>query len=123
MTEGPRPAIDRAVLDALEESVGDREFVEDLVRTYLTDAEDQMAAITAAVDAGNAEALVRPAHSLKSASFTIGAQALGETSRALEQAARSGSLDGAEALAGQAREELRAVATELARWLDGDSAG
>jgi HPt (histidine-containing phosphotransfer) domain-containing protein len=86
--------LDAGVLDTLRDSVGgDDSFVAELVETYLGDAATQLAAIESALATGDAEALVRPAHTLKSASFTVGAMRLGGLSRELEMRGRSGRLD------------------------------
>jgi HPt (histidine-containing phosphotransfer) domain-containing protein len=74
---------------------GDHEFVDDLVDTYLADALDQMGALDAAVAAGDAAALTRPAHSLKSSSLNVGALELGGLARQLEEQGRGGQMDGA----------------------------
>jgi HPt (histidine-containing phosphotransfer) domain-containing protein len=44
----------------------------------------------AAAEAGDAEALVRPVHSLKSSSANVGASALAEACRSLEADGRTG---------------------------------
>jgi HPt (histidine-containing phosphotransfer) domain-containing protein len=120
MTEQGRPILDEAVLVALRESVGgDGPFVSDLVETYLSDGRDQLAAIEAAVGAGDAAALVRPAHTLKSASLTVGAMRLGELGRTLEQRGRGEQLDGADALVAEARDEWTQVNEALRAWLRG----
>ena len=63
--------LDTSVLSALYDSVGgDDAFIADLVETYLTDGAAQLAAIDAAAGDREAEGLVRPAHTLKSASRT-----------------------------------------------------
>ena len=95
MTDGSKP-IDRSTYDALLAMTGDdHEFVDDLVDTYLADALDQMAALDAAVAAGDAAALSRPAHSLKSSSLNVGALELGGLARELEEQGRGGQMDGA----------------------------
>src|SRR3954454_19838008 len=61
-----RVVIDPAALDRLLEMTGgDPEFVQELITTYVEDAAAQLDAMRAADAAGDAEALVRPAHSLK----------------------------------------------------------
>ena len=89
MTE---PAIDPAAFANLVEITGgDLEFVDELVDTYLEDGEAQIAALRSAVAAGaNPDDLVRPAHSMKSSSINVGALALGDLARHLEEAARRG---------------------------------
>jgi two-component system sensor histidine kinase/response regulator len=118
MTDPSAPTLDVAVLAAVRGSVGgDDAFVLDLVETYLADGTEQIAAITAAVAAGDAAALVRPAHTLKSSSFTVGAMRLGELARSLEQDGRRGVLGDAAAEADATRAEWTLVDAALRAWL------
>jgi HPt (histidine-containing phosphotransfer) domain-containing protein len=101
--------LDRATLDSLMDSVGgDAEFMVDLIDTYVADAPDQLEALKTALTVGDVAGLVRPAHTLKSASASLGALVLAERCRQLETAARSGSLDGA-------GESIEGLAVELER--------
>ena len=110
------PILDRAVLSALVHAVdGDREFVVDLVETYLVDAEHQLDELGAALRAGDAAATVRPAHTLKSSSATVGAVAVAELARGAEADGRDGVLDATRADA--LRAALAAVAEELRDWI------
>lgn len=88
------PAIDRAAFERLVEMTGgELDFVDELVDTYLEDGEQQIALLRdAAAGGAGAEALVRPAHSLKSSSINVGALPLGELCRTLEAAAREGAV-------------------------------
>jgi HPt (histidine-containing phosphotransfer) domain-containing protein len=87
----PDTVLDRSVLDELVSSVGeDRAFVEDLARTFLADAETHLAAIEAARSTDDAEAIVRPAHTLKSSSATLGCLRLASVARILELQGRAG---------------------------------
>jgi HPt (histidine-containing phosphotransfer) domain-containing protein len=122
MTETAAPTLDATVLVALRDSVGgDDAFVADLVETYLDDGAAQLGAIETAVLADDPAALVRPAHTLKSASYTVGAMRLGDLARALEQHGRAGGpgLDGARAEAAAVRAEWPSVEAALRSWLDG----
>lgn len=96
------PVLDPAALrNLLDITGGDLEFVDELVDTYLGDAVVQLDAMRAAATAGDADALVRPAHSLKSSSANVGAMSLAEACRSLEADGRSGSVpDAAERVAG-----------------------
>jgi HPt (histidine-containing phosphotransfer) domain-containing protein len=93
VTEGvlDRDAIDRL----LEITGGDAGFVDELIDTYLEDAETQLAALREAARAGDVASMERPAHSLKSSSATVGAMALAELCRSLEADARTGVVDDA----------------------------
>ena len=87
MTDEP---IDAAVFaNLLDMTGGDHEFVDDLVDTFIDDGRRQVDALEAAVAAGDREALIRPAHSLKSGSLNVGAMRLGELCRELEETART----------------------------------
>lgn len=85
------PAIDREAYDRLLEITGgDLDFLDDLVETYLADAEAQLEAMRSAAAADDAETLVRPVHTLKSSSANVGALALADLCRSLEADARAG---------------------------------
>ena len=115
--------LDASVLAALSDSVGgDDAFVADLVETYLADGAVQLAAIDDAVRSSEAEALVRPAHTLKSSSRTVGANRLGELSRQIEMLGRSGSTTGGSELAAEARTEWTGVEAALRAWLSDGAA-
>jgi HPt (histidine-containing phosphotransfer) domain-containing protein len=107
----PEDVLDQATLDSLLESVGDDvEFLAELIDTYVADAPEQLEALHAALAAGDAAELVRPAHTLKSASASLGALGLAERCRLLEASAKTGSLDGAaQAVDGIAAEVQRVM--------------
>ncbi|CAN5596760.1 MAG: Hpt domain-containing protein [Chloroflexi bacterium] len=94
MTESNPQVLNEAVLEELEASVqGDRAFIVDLIETYLADGASHMVDVVAAMTAGDASALVRPAHTLKSSSATVGAERLAAMARRLEAAGRSGVIE------------------------------
>jgi len=113
------PVLDQSVLSELQETTGDDpDFVRDLVETYLADVPLQLTGIDEAIAANDAEALVRPAHTLKSSSITLGALRLGEVSRTLEMTGRSGSLDAsARENAAVAHAEWISVQQAIDAWL------
>jgi len=113
------PVLDQAVLRELQETTGDDpDFVRDLVETYLADVPVQLEGIDGAIAANDAEALVRPAHTLKSSSVTLGALRLGEVSRTLEMTGRSGTLDAtARENAATAHAEWTSVQQAIDAWL------
>jgi HPt (histidine-containing phosphotransfer) domain-containing protein len=101
--------LDAAILAELRETTGDdAAFVRELVQTYLADVPVQLEGIVEAIGADDAAALVRPAHTLKSSSATVGAMRLSAVARRLEMSGRSGVLDDA------AREDLATVQQEWA---------
>jgi HPt (histidine-containing phosphotransfer) domain-containing protein len=94
VNEADAPLLDAAVLDELTASVGgDRAFVGQLIETYLADSAAHLDEVEQAVAADDAAALVRPAHTLKSSSATLGAQRVAAQARSLEVTARSGAVD------------------------------
>ena len=74
----------------LEITGGDVGFVDELVDTFLDDATVQLDGLRAAGAATDAEAIVRPAHSLKSNSDNVGATVLADLCRSLEADGRAG---------------------------------
>ena len=125
MPEPDPPAVDTGVLDELASSVGgDTGFVAELIGTYLDDAPVHLAEIAAAGASGDAAALVRPAHTLKSSSATVGAMQLSVRARSLEMAGRSGEIDTPHSAGDLAAigEEFAAAEAELRAWLE-DHAG
>lgn len=111
--------LDPTILDELVASVeGDRGFVVELIEAYLTDGIAHVGAIGAALSAGDAGAMLRPAHTLKSSSATVGAMQLSSTARELETTARSGSLGAAgEAAAGRIPGEWDVTTAALRSWI------
>ncbi|MEO7294888.1 MAG: Hpt domain-containing protein, partial [Candidatus Limnocylindria bacterium] len=112
------PVLDAAVLEELSASVGgDRGFVVELIRTYFDDTESQLAQIEAALAAEDASALIRPAHTLKSSSATLGAERLADRARALEIAGRSERIDDESRADGEKiREDWQDAKVALQEW-------
>ena len=79
------PVLDQTVVDELRESVGgDDDFVRELVATYVEEARTHVDGMTDAATAGDSAAIVRPAHTLKSTSASIGAMRLSAICRDIE---------------------------------------
>jgi HPt (histidine-containing phosphotransfer) domain-containing protein len=120
MPEADAPILDERILLELRATTGDDVgFVRELVETYLGDTPSQFEAMTAAVEADDAAGLVRPAHTLKSSSATVGAMRLSSVARELEMLGRSGTLQPTtRAALESARGEWQAAADALAVWLE-----
>jgi HPt (histidine-containing phosphotransfer) domain-containing protein len=104
--------LDRATLDGLFDSIGgDPEFLAELIDTYVGDAPVQLEALRAALATGAEADLVRPAHTMKSSSASLGALDLADRCRQLEASAKAGQSEGA-------TEAVEAIAAELARVLE-----
>jgi two-component system sensor histidine kinase/response regulator len=125
MTGQEAAVLDDAVLDELRASVdGDRAFVVELIEAYLADGAANIEAIASAVDSDDADALVRPAHTLKSSSATLGATRVATTARELEMLGRSGTLGtGVGDLLGHIQEAWPATTAALHAWAGREDAG
>ena len=77
------PTIDLATFEELQDTAG-KDFVRELVGTFLEEAPQMLSDLRGALAAGNAEQFRRTAHSLKSNSNTFGALRLGTMARELE---------------------------------------
>ena len=124
MPEPDVPTLDERVLtELLETTGGDIGFERELVATYQADTPVQLDAMTTAVEAEDAEALVRPAHTLKSSSATVGAMRLSSVARELEMAGRTGSLEASvRGRLDSARAEWTTAQGAFAAWLQDASA-
>ncbi len=87
---------------------GEDSYVERAIRNFLGYAEEDVATMGAAVEAGDLARLRAVAHRLAGAALNLGASSLGEAARAIEEHAVSGSLE-------EAAAALPALTEELAR--------
>ena len=109
-------ALDRAALDELAEMTGgDPEFLGELIDTFCVDGANLLATLGTSASSGDAVALRRAAHTLKSNARTFGAIALGEVCREIEERAARGVLEGVDGLVERARGEYPAVVAALER--------
>jgi CheY-like chemotaxis protein/HPt (histidine-containing phosphotransfer) domain-containing protein len=111
------PALNRSMLEAaLPDDPASRQgFLDHLAKLYLADAPGRLAALEAAIAAGDAPRAREASHNLKCSSAALGAEALAALSAELEALARSGKTQGALALLDAARGEYGRVAEELSR--------
>lgn len=105
----PDPLEREALNELLAMTGGDAALFVELLDTFLTDADQYLGELDAAVAAGDHAALQRPAHSLKSNAMNVGAARLAELSRSIELDARTGSVASAEDRVAAVRAELAAV--------------
>lgn len=87
--------IDLTVIDALRDalSAAPGGFSE-VLGDFLTSSSQLLEEIRQAVEAGDAQAMVRPAHSLKSSAATVGLMQVAELCKTIELTAREGRTDG-----------------------------
>jgi HPt (histidine-containing phosphotransfer) domain-containing protein len=89
------PLLDQEVLAELRASTGDDdEFVRELIDAYVAEADGHIDGLAQAIAAGDVAAAVRPAHTLKSSSASVGAMRLAATCRLIEEAGRENRVDG-----------------------------
>jgi HPt (histidine-containing phosphotransfer) domain-containing protein len=99
--------LDPAVLDSLRKltPAGEPDVLGEILTTFLDDVPRRIERLRAALGAGDAVGLQRAAHSLKGSSGNIGAHALYEAARRLDEIGKAGDLAAAvpaiDALAGE----------------------
>lgn len=110
----PDAPIDAAAFaDLLETVGGDREFLAELVETYLADSPALFTELRAAVANDDAAAARRAAHTLKSTSASFGANTLAAHCREIEASAAAGNLAGLEKQVELAAADYAQVETAL----------
>ncbi len=100
--------------------LGDEELIAEIVPDFLANDIDYVGDLKAALSSGDPTQMRQQAHSLKGASASIGAETLSQKARSLEENAKAGSLEGAEALIDQVQVELDKLKELLAHpnWMD-----
>jgi HPt (histidine-containing phosphotransfer) domain-containing protein len=84
--------IDRAVFDALKDSVG-ADFIGELISTFGDESPIMFVNLRQALSEQNVDAFRREAHSMKTNAATFGATNLAELAKSLEYLARGNQLD------------------------------
>lgn len=93
----------------------DADFLSEVIDTFLGDAPLQLEDMRTAAATGDAEWLMRAAHTLKSTSLNLGALSLASAASEVEASARTGVVDGVEAHLAATDTRLDAVVAELRR--------
>ena len=83
--------VDMALFQLLTD--GDREFAEELVEMWEAKTQEDLVTLQSCVDTGDADTLLRVAHSLKGASANLGAVAVQGAAKDLEYIGREGNLE------------------------------
>lgn len=109
----------RALATLLEIIGGDRAALAELIGSFLDEGPDLMARIEGAARDGDAEALRRAAHTMKSSAADFGAVELSRLCHAMEALGRAGRTDGALALSSEAAVSYQAAAAALRDHLNG----
>jgi CheY-like chemotaxis protein/nitrogen-specific signal transduction histidine kinase len=109
------------MLRLLEFTDGDPESLRELVALYLSQTEEQLGQLAAAVQAGAAQEVRRLAHSCAGASATCGMRHLVPLLRELERQGLEGQLTSAAQLSRQAGQEFERIRSFLEAYLGKDS--
>jgi HPt (histidine-containing phosphotransfer) domain-containing protein len=111
------PAFDhKELMDRID---GDLEFLEESIEVLEEDAAPLLTRIREAVAAGDADAVVVPAHTLKGLLSNFCADAAESAAREIEARARANRLDGVNALVQTAESETERLRAELETFLGG----
>ena len=97
-------------MDSIE---GDLEFLEEAVATFDEDTPALIARIGQAVEAGDANALIKPAHTMKGLVGNFCAVTAETSARELETMGRAGQLAGANAAFDRLRRQVETLRVEL----------
>lgn len=92
----------------LGEFDGDREFINEMIGSFLDHARDHASNIAAAIGERDGDKLMRDAHAIKGGAASLTVASLAEVALTLEKMGKSGSLDGAS-------ERLKQLELEIAR--------
>ena len=114
------PLINRQALEnirALSASNGDA-LLERVLQAYLADTPTHLRTIKSAIDSGSTVQIRKAAHSLKSSSANVGADALAQRCREMEQLGRNDTTAGAAALLDDMERSFQAVRQALGAILE-----
>ena len=106
------PVLDRT--EALSRLEGDEELLQEVTEIFLEDAPTQINILRDALEKNDGELAMRQAHSLKSASANIGAEALSAVARQSEAAAKEGGAEAAKAYFSAIEQEFSRLKEALA---------
>ena len=112
--QAPADPLAAAVRESVETlTAGDKEFLVEIIDTFLEDAPGMLATMRESVEQDKAPDLRLAAHSLKSNCADFGAESLRELCRQAEMLGSEGSLGGASSLVTQAKVEYEKLETVL----------
>lgn len=86
-----------------------------VIAAYVDDTPKRLAQIHSAIQSGDADGLRKAAHGMKSSSANVGAESLAALCKELELIGRAGTVEGADELLVQAKEELNEVLSALGK--------
>ena len=114
--------LDQSALDNIRAIDDDGSVLDEVIQMYLDELPDQLDSLRAAVAGADMPALASTAHAMKSASFNVGAKALGELCRRLEKQAKAGEAQGTVDLVGAIESMVDSVRPLLRAEMRADTA-
>jgi HPt (histidine-containing phosphotransfer) domain-containing protein len=114
-------SLDWSTLNSYRDFMGEDadSFIEDIIRSYLSDAPRLLDTLKETITSGDAARFVRSAHTLKSNSATLGATQLASMAAELEQSGKTTPLTELADKVSTAGEELERVLQALKDYLNG----
>lgn len=106
------PVIDKATFDELKQMSG-ADFINELIDAFLDDAPKLVGELRSALEAKNADAFRRAAHSLKSNAATFGADGLSGLAKELEMLGKENRLAETGSRLGALKEAVESACEEL----------
>ncbi len=88
--EESQPIFDFSVLEKM--SLGDREFQTDLLKSYVLDVEERFVRLEKFVSESNIDKIINEAHTMKGASYSVGAKKIGDESLGIELSGKNNDL-------------------------------
>ena len=115
------PTLDPAAIDSLRSLSPDSDgsFLRELIEIYLQDTPLRLADLDAALSKGDAQALMRAAHTIKGSSSNFGAAKLSHLAREIEVHGKEGNCGPVPPLIPPLKAEYALVARELKKILGG----
>ena len=99
-------------------SMGDRGFAAELTRLFIDDVGEQLSALSAAIEARDAERIAGVAHRVKGSSGNVGAERLSALCASLEADGRAGVVDDMAERRSAIEEEFSRVRQSLVAFAD-----
>jgi HPt (histidine-containing phosphotransfer) domain-containing protein len=113
--------LDAAVLDSLAalQAEGEGDIVKELVEIFLRETPPRFDKLRDFIEGDDAEGLHREAHGLKGTAASLGARRFAQIAKGMEDGGRAGSVEGADVLLRDLREEFERVAAALKARVEG----
>jgi HPt (histidine-containing phosphotransfer) domain-containing protein len=113
------PALDPQVIDSLRQLTppGEPDVLADILNLFLAEVPKKIGALQAALEAGDAAQVARIAHSLKGSTGNLGAHAMLDVCRRIDDRARRGDLASVAPLIASLTSEYHRVELEIRQLL------